>query len=159
IDAFYLSRLGPEVLAGVALVFPVWMLMVTMSNGGIGGGISSSVARALGAGRRDEADQLALHALALVICLGAGYSALALLGAPMLYRAMGGQAGPLAAALAYSNIVFAGAVVVWLVNGCGSLLRGSGEMLVPAVIIVGGELLHLVLAPVLIFGLGPAPAL
>src|SRR5215471_19118621 len=58
VDAFYLGRLGPSVLAGVALVFPVWMLMVTMSGGGIGGGISSSIARAIGGGRRTDANLL-----------------------------------------------------------------------------------------------------
>src|SRR5215211_2580368 len=51
VDAFFVGRLGAEALAGVSLVFPIWMLMVTMSNGGVGGGIASAVARALGAGR------------------------------------------------------------------------------------------------------------
>ena len=48
-------RLGAEALAGVSLVFPGWMLMVTMSAGGMGGGISSAVARALGGARRAHA--------------------------------------------------------------------------------------------------------
>jgi putative MATE family efflux protein len=52
-------------------------------------------------------------------------------------------------------VIFAGALFVWWVNALASLLRGSGEMLVPAVVIVVGELVHIVLAPVLIFGLGP----
>ena len=50
---------------------------------------------------------------------------------------MGGQGAALSAAVAYSSVIFAGAVAIWLVNGFGSLLRGSGEMLVPAVVIVG----------------------
>src|SRR3954471_22334955 len=67
VDAFYLGRLGPQVLAGVALVFPVWMLMVTMSGGGIGGGIASSIARAIGGGRRAEANTLVAHSLVLSV--------------------------------------------------------------------------------------------
>src|SRR5437762_1365260 len=67
--AFSLGRLGSEVLAGVALVFPVWMLMVTMSAGGIGGGISSSVARALGGGRHADANALVSHSLILSVVL------------------------------------------------------------------------------------------
>ena len=159
VDAFYLGRLGPEVLAGVALVFPIWMLMVTMSAGGIGGGISSSVARALGGGRHADADALVVHSLVLAVALSAVFSAAVLLGGPALFQAMGGTDGVLSAALAYASIVFAGALAVWLVNAIGSLLRGSGEMLVPALVIVGGEVLHLALAPLLIFGLGPFPAL
>ena len=159
VDAFYLGRLGPSVLAGVALVFPVWMLMVTMSGGGIGGGISSSIARAIGGGRRTDANLLVAHSLVLSVSLAAAFSALALLGGPLLYQTMGGSGAALEAALAYSNVIFLGALAIWLVNAFGSSLRGSGEMLVPAMVIVGGELFHLCLAPLLIFGLGPFPAL
>jgi len=159
VDAFYLGRLGSDVLAGVALVFPVWMLMVTMSAGGIGGGISSSVARALGGGRRGDANALVAHSLILSAVLSALFSAVVLLFGPRLYQSMGGQGAALSAAVAYSTVIFAGAVAIWLVNGFGSLLRGSGEMLVPAIVIVSGEVVHIALAPLLIFGLGPFPVL
>ena len=154
VDAFYLGRLGPEVLAGVALVFPVWMLMVTMSSGGVGGGISSSVARALGGGRHAEADDLVLHSLVLAVALAAIFTAATLLGGPLLYRTMGGGGLVLGTALTYSSIVFGGALLVWLVNAQANVLRGSGEMAVPATVIVAGELCHIALAPLLIFGLG-----
>jgi putative MATE family efflux protein len=159
VDAFYLGRLGPTVLAGVALVFPVWMLMVTTSAGALGGGISSSVARALGGGRRADANALVAHSLILATAVSLAFSAAVLAGAPLLYEAMaGGRGEVLSAALAYSTIIFGGALFVWLVNALASLLRGSGEMFVPAAVIVGGEVLHIVLAPVLIFGLGPSPS-
>src|ERR671928_556471 len=67
VDAFYLGWLGPDALAGVSLVFPLVMLMTTMSAGGMGGGISSAVARALGRGQRSEANALASHALLIAI--------------------------------------------------------------------------------------------
>src|ERR687884_959442 len=89
VDAFYLGRLGPAVLAGIALVFPVWMLMVTTSAGALGGGISSAVARALGAGRRDEANALVSHSLILSSGVALTFSSVVLLGGPSLYRAMG----------------------------------------------------------------------
>jgi putative MATE family efflux protein len=159
VDAFYLGRLGPAALAGIALVFPFWTLMVTTSAGALGGGISSSVARALGAGRRDTASALVVHSLLLASAAALAFSASMLLGGRLFFGAMGGSGAALDAALAYSTVVFSGALFVWLVNGLASLLRGSGEMLVPAVVVVAGELFHMALAPVLIFGLGPAPAL
>jgi putative MATE family efflux protein len=155
VDAFYLGRLGPAVLAGVALVFPVWMLMVTTSAGALGGGISSSVARALGARRRDEANALVAHSLILSSGVALAFSSVVFLGGPSLYRAMGGDGPALAPSLAYSSVIFGGALFVWWVNALASLLRGTGEMMVPAVVIVSGELFHIGLAPVLIFGLGP----
>src|SRR6266849_1824785 len=65
IETYFVAKLGTDALAGVALVFPVLMLMQMMSAGSMGGGISSAIARALGAGRRAEADALVFHALAI----------------------------------------------------------------------------------------------
>ena len=50
-DGFLLGKLGADALAGIALVFPLSMLMLQMSAGGIGGATTAAVARALGAGR------------------------------------------------------------------------------------------------------------
>jgi Na+-driven multidrug efflux pump len=48
-ETYFVGFLGTDALAGVALVFPVLMLMTMMSNGGIGGGVASAIARAIGA--------------------------------------------------------------------------------------------------------------
>jgi putative MATE family efflux protein len=156
-DAWFVGKLGPDAIAGVSLVLPAWMLMVTMSAGGIGGGISSAIARALGAARHADADALALHALAIGLGLAGLFTALGLAAGPSLYGSMGGTGAALDAAVTYSTILFCGAVALWLVNTWASILRGSGDMAMPAIIVVAGELLHIALAPVLIFGLGPLP--
>ncbi|HEV8309089.1 MAG TPA: MATE family efflux transporter, partial [Methylomirabilota bacterium] len=64
-EAYFLGWLGADALAGVSLAFPLIMLMQTMSAGGMGGGVSAAVARALGAGRRSDASALVLHALVI----------------------------------------------------------------------------------------------
>jgi len=51
-------------------VFPIFMLMQMMSNGGIGGGVASSIARAMGAGKVAEAEALTLNALVLAVVFG-----------------------------------------------------------------------------------------
>src|SRR5262249_19212107 len=58
IETYFVGFLGKDALAGVALVFPVLMLMTMMSNGALGGGAASAVARSLGSGRRRDADAL-----------------------------------------------------------------------------------------------------
>ena len=58
IETIFIGRIGTEALAGAALVFPVLGLMIMMSNGGIGGGVAAAVARAIGGGRREDADAL-----------------------------------------------------------------------------------------------------
>nr|WP_249780566.1 MATE family efflux transporter [Bradyrhizobium sp. dw_411] len=158
-ETYFVSFLGTDALAGVALVFPVLMLMQMMSNGGIGGGVASAIARALGAGRKDEADALVLNALVLAVVFGVAFSAAEFLGGSALYRALGGQGATLAASLAYANTVFAGAALVWIVSLMAAALRGAGNTVVPATVIFIGMFVLLPLSPALIFGWGPFPKL
>jgi putative MATE family efflux protein len=159
IETWWISHLGTDALAGMAVVFPVVMLMQMMSQGAMGGGISSAIARALGAGQRDNADALVLHAILINVVFGAFFSILVLSFGPSLYRALGGQGGSLDAALRYSNVVFAGVILLWVMNGLASVVRGTGNMLVPALVMCGGVVLLVPLSPLLIFGIGPFPAL
>src|SRR3977135_700603 len=85
IETYFVGKLGTSALAGVALVFPVVMLMQMMSAGAMGGGISSAIARALGAGRRDDADALTFHALAIAVVFGLAFMAVFLGGGRWLY--------------------------------------------------------------------------
>jgi len=159
IETFWVSRLGTDALAGMALVFPGVMMMTMLSAGAVGGGISSAVARALGSGRRADADALVLHALLINLALGLLTSALFLVFGRQIYAAMGGRDGSLDAAMAYSNVVFAGNIVLWLMNALASVIRGSGEMLFPSTIVCIGVALLIPLSPLFIFGLGPFPAM
>jgi len=159
LDAYFVGWLGAPALAGVALVFPLVMLMQTMSGGGMGGGVASAVARALGAGRRAEADALAAHALVIALVMAGAFTAAALGLGPPLYRAMGGTGAVLEAAVAYSNVVFGGAIAYWLLNTLGSVVRGSGAMALPASVTVASAVMYLLLSPALILGWGPLPRL
>jgi putative MATE family efflux protein len=159
IETWWVSRLGLDALAGMALVFPGFMLMQMLSAGAMGGGISSAVARALGAGRRDDADALVIHALIINVAIGSVFSALALAFGPTLYRALGGSGAALDDALLYSNVVFAGTPLVWLMNALASTIRGTGNMLMPSLSVCVGVALLIPLSPCLIFGIGPFPAL
>jgi putative MATE family efflux protein len=159
VEMWFVAKLGTDALAGMALVFPGVMLIQMISAGAMGGGISSAIARALGAGRREEADALVLHALVIIVALGAVFSVLMLAFGRPIYRLLGGTGGELEAAVTYSNVVFAGSVLLWLMNGLANVIRGTGNMLVPALVICIGALVLVPLSPVLIFGLGPMPAL
>jgi putative MATE family efflux protein len=159
IETYFVGKLGTDALAGVALVFPVVMLMQMMSAGAMGGGISSAIARALGAGRRADADALALHALVIAIVFGLAFTIALLAGGRTLYTLMGGSGGSLAAAMTYSTVVFVGAILVWLFNSLANVIRGTGNMMVPATVTCAGVIVLIPLSPCLIFGLGSFPRL
>ena len=158
IETYFIGRLGSDALAGVALVFPAVMLMQMMSAGAIGGGISSAIARALGQGRREEAETLAAHGLAIGVGFALAFTVAALLGGRLLYSTMGGVDASLDAALTYSHIIFTGAILCWLFNSLASIIRGTGNMTTPATVIVVGTLVLIPLSPLLISGWGPFPA-
>jgi MATE family, multidrug efflux pump len=159
VESYFVGKLGTDALAGVALVFPLFMTMQMTSAGAMGGGISSSIARALGAGRRADADALAVHGLALGVVFGIAFTIALITGGRLLYAAMGGRGASLEAALTYSNWVFAGAVLVWLFNSLAAVIRGTGNMALPAIVICVGALIVIPVSPALIFGWGPLPRL
>jgi len=158
-DGLFLGRLGRDALAGASLAFPFMMLMQHAANSAMGGGVSSAIARALGAGRRDRADALLCHGFVLSLAFAALCSLTMLLGAPLIFGLMGGKGEVLSAALSYSNAIFSGAASICVLNVLGNALRGTGNMAVPSAVIVGSVILHVIISPFLIFGYGPIPAL
>ena len=145
-DTYFVGRLGTAALAGIALVFPLVMLMQMLSAGAMGGGVSSALARALGAGREDTAKRLVAHALVIALGGGLAFTALLLGLGDALYGLLGGEGAALAQALAYSHVLFAGAVAVWLANTLASVLRGSGNTLAPAVALAAAALVQIPLS-------------
>ena len=158
-ETYFVGKLGTDALAGMALVFPAVMLMQMTSAGAMGGGIASAIARALGARRRDDADALVLHALLIAAVFALAFMVTVVAGGRWLYTRMGGSGGALDAALIYSNWVFSGALLVWLFNTLSAVIRGTGNMALPAYVTVAGAVLLLPLSPLLIFGWGPLPGL
>lgn len=156
-DTHYVGRLGTASLAGLALVFPMVMLLQMTSAGAMGGGVSSAVARALGAGNPDAARKLVVHALIIALCGGLAFTLLLLGLGSGLYRLLGGQGVALEQALAYSQVLFGGAVLVWIANTLASLLRGSGNTLAPALALAGAALVQIPLSGALTLGWGPFP--
>ncbi len=159
IETYFVGKLGLDALAGMALVFPIVMLMQMTSAGAMGGGIASSIARALGARRRDDADALVLHASVIALGFGIAFTLALWFGGRWLYTLMGGSGAALEAALVYSHWVFAGAILVWLFNSLAAVIRGTGNMAVPANVTVAGVVFLVPVSPLLIFGWGPIPGM
>lgn len=156
-ETYWVSFLGTAALAGVALVFPVSMLMTMMANGGIGGAVASAVARAAGAGRKEDANALVMHALILAIVFGSLFTGGALALGPGIYHVLGGRGAALEAAVKYSTFLFMGAIPAWIMNLFSSALRGVGNVRVPALLSFVGALIVIPLSPAFIFGFGPIP--
>ncbi len=156
-ETAYVGLLGVPQLAGIALVFPMVMLQQMMSAGAMGGGVSSAVSRALGAGDVARAETLARHAVVIGSVAGIAFTTLFLGFGAQIFRLLGGHGSALDQALAYSNVAFLGSVGVWLMNTLASVLRGTGNMRVPSAVLLVVAGLQVVLSGTLGLGIGPIP--
>lgn len=158
-ETVYVGLLGKTALAAMALVFPFVMLMQMFSAGAMGGGVSSSVARALGGGRVERAQALAVHAVCIGLSAGAGFMLLLWLAGPALYRLLGGTGEVLLEAQRYAFWVFCATPAIWLFNTLISVVRGSGNMRVPSASILAVSVAQVLAGAGLGLGLAGLPRL
>ena len=151
-ETSYIGRLGVEPLAGIALVFPFVMLTQMMSAGAMGGGVSSAISRALGAGNRERAATLALHAAIIGASAGLFFTVTMLVFGRAFYALLGGRGGVLDQAMQYSQVLFSGAISIWLVNTLASVVRGTGDMRAPSVVLFAVAIIQVIVGGT--FGLG-----
>lgn len=126
-ETFLAARQGRAALAGWAAALPFALLLGQMSAGAMGGGVVSAIARALGAGRREEAARLAAHALAIATGFALLFAVpLGLFGGAVLRLVGGAEAA--GAGAAYAALLFGlGALPAWYANTFASVLRGAGK--------------------------------
>ena len=158
-ETAYVGSFGTAALAGFALAFPLIMLQQMMSAGAMGGGVSSAIARAIGASDDQRARALAVHAAIIGTLAGLAFTIVMLGWGEPIFRMLGGNGEALTQALAYANVAFLGSIGVWLTNTLSSVIRGSGNMRVPSatLLLVNGA--QVVLGGGLGLGLGPLPRL
>jgi putative MATE family efflux protein len=131
-ETWFLARLGTTSLAGAALVVPFITMMHNMAAGGMGGGVASAMARALGAGRTEDARVLVPQALLLGAAIALLFTLFGWLAGPPLYRVMGGDGAVLGEALAFSALWSVAAPFVWANFFLAAMLRGGGDAVTPA---------------------------
>jgi putative MATE family efflux protein len=159
VEVYFLSKLGTEKLAGVSQVFPILALVTAISQGAVGGGIVSTIARKLGQKDYEAANRLAWHAVYIGLGLGLLTTALLTILSSRFYVAMGAHGEALQVANSYSTVIFGGALLIWLFNTMMSVVRATGNTVLPLYVVCGGAILLLPLSPLLIFGAGPLPGL
>lgn len=153
-ETAYVGALGTPSLAGLALVFPLVMLQQMFSGGAVGGGVSSAISRALGAGDERRASNLAFQAVVIAAVFGVITTIAMILLGESVYRLLGGRDAALSEALAYSNVVFFGAVGIWLTNMLAAVIRAGGNMHIPSAAMMSTSLAQVLLGGALGFGWG-----
>lgn len=131
--------------------------MQMMAGGAIGGGVTSAVARALGAGEVDRAEGVAWRA----VVVGAAF-ALIFLGVlgfypNVVFGVLGGDGAALDGAITYAQVAFGGGGFLWLTFMLAAILRGTGDTKMPARPMFGASVVQIGLPGTLTLGWGHFP--
>ena len=151
-EVWFISKLGTNSLAAVALAFPLLMITQTMSGGALGGAITSAIARSMGANDIDRVEKLIWHSV--VISLGGALIFLILFlffGNQLLFL-LGGRGEILQESYAYCSVLFFGGALLWLSGSLSAVLRGMGNMRFPATLMVIASSFQVVLSGGFILG-------
>jgi putative MATE family efflux protein len=152
VNAIWVAGLGPDALAAVGFMTPVFMILIGLGNG-LGAGVSSAIARRIGAGDRDAADRTAMHGMAISLSAAAVLTVPLVLYTEQIAAALGaGTVAPLAAE--YGRVLFSGAVFVLFTNIAYAILRGEGDTKRTMYAMVASSIVNAVLDPILIYTLG-----
>ncbi|MDE4908337.1 MATE family efflux transporter [Methanogenium marinum] len=151
VDAIWVAGLGPDALAAIGFVTPVFMVLIGFSNG-IGSGATSAIARRIGAKDRESANNTAMHALYLTVAVSVVLTICFLVFLrPILVLVGAGTTIDLA--LEYANIVFAGTIFILFTNVAYGILRAEGDMKRTMYAMAVSSIVNLILDPILIYGL------
>ena len=151
-EVWFISKLGTNSLAAVALAFPLLMITQTMSGGALGGAITSAIARSMGANDIDKAERLIWHSV--VISLGGAFTFLLfflLFGEQLLFL-LGGRGDILKESYTYCSYLFLGGLILWLSGSMSAVLRGMGNMRFPATLMICTSFLQVFLSGGFILG-------
>ncbi|MQG87899.1 MAG: MATE family efflux transporter [SAR202 cluster bacterium] len=158
-DIYFIGKLGTTALASLAIVFPFQTLMGMMSNGAIGGGVASSIVRALGSGSKTEAENTAWHAFIIASVMAILYVLILGLGARPIFGLITDSNELLNGSVRYAHIVFGAAPIMWFTFMLAAILRGTGEMVIASNAVIVSGLIHIALSGALTLGWGPFPEL
>lgn len=158
VDAFWVGQLGARELAAMSFTFPITFLVTSVSMG-MGVGVTSVVARAIGTGDRARVRRLATDSLALANAAVVLLALLGLLTLDRVSRALGATEDMLPLIRDYMLPWYLGIGFLVIPQVGNAILRATGDTRTPSYVMLLVSLLNAVLDPVLIFGLGPFPRL
>jgi putative MATE family efflux protein len=158
VDMWFIGRVGDRELAALSFAFPVLMVVTSVAIG-LGAGTSSVVARAIGANNHRRARRLATDSLILSFGITAVICAVGILTIAPLFRLLGAPEDMIPLIAGYMVILYTGVpfIVVGMVGM--SSMRATGDTRLPSMLMVLASVINIILDPILIFGLGPIPAM
>ena len=158
VDSLFVARISENAMTALSLVFPVQNLVNSVAVG-FAIGINAMIAFFLGAQEQKKADWTASAGVLLSILHGALMMAVCIFIMPDFLRMFTSDPDVINLGIRYSNIVFGFSIVITLACAFEKIFQSVGQMTVSMTSMLCGCITNIILDPILIFGLGPVPAL
>ncbi len=149
IDAFWVSGLGADALAGVGFFTPIFMILVGFGNG-LGSGAAFALSKYLGGGNKQKANNASIHSIIINIIVSLVVTIILLILLNPILNAMGaGQT--IGYATDYGVIILLGSVFIILSNALYGIFRGEGDTTRPMYAMMASAILNMILDPIFIY--------
>ena len=149
IDAFWVSGLGADALAGVGFFTPIFMILVGFGNG-LGSGAAFALSKYLGEGNKQKANNASIHSIIINIIVSLIVTIILLILLNPIMNAMGaGQT--IGYATDYGVIILLGSVFIILSNALYGIFRGEGDTTRPMYAMMASAILNMILDPIFIY--------
>ena len=158
VDTLFVSMLGTQPLAAISFTFPVTFTVISLMIG-LGIGTSAVIAKFLGRDDHESAKDSATAALYMSAIVVISLSFMGYLFTDELFTLLGANTSLLPLIHQYMDIWYVGSVFLIGPMIGNAVLRASGDTKTPSIIMGSSGLINAVLDPILIFGLGPIPAM
>ncbi len=158
VDSFFVAMISEEALTAVSLVFPMQNFINAVSIG-FGVGLNAVISFCLGAQQQDTAHTAATHGMVLSLIHGIVLTLASIVILPHFLQLFTGNKQIISLGMTYGQIIFGFSTIVTAVLAYEKMFQAVGRMNVTMISLIGGCVTNIILDPVLIFGLGPFPAM
>lgn len=158
VDSFFVAKISEDAMTALSLVFPIQNLVNAVTIG-FAIGINAVIAYFLGAKQEHKANEAATQGIVCNLLHGILLTVGCIAGMPMFLRMFTENQTVLDMGLRYARIVLLFSVVISMAVSFEKIFQSVGKMKVSMFSMMVGCVSNILLDPVLIFGLGPAPRL
>ncbi len=151
-DSIWVAGLGPNALAALGFVTPLFMIVMGLGNG-LGAGAASLISRCIGAKNKKGADNAAIHSIILTLAISGVLTLIILIFLPSILLAMG-AGETLDLAIQYGQVVFGGLIFLIFSSVASGILRAEGDAKRPMYAMAATAILNIIIDPIFIYYFG-----